>query len=113
MRAQRLATSGLPPADARREALRQFGDLEGVRDSCITLDTERERAMRRAIIWDGLRQDVAYAGRTLRRNAAFTAVVVLTLSLGIGANTAIFSLINALLLRPLPVRAPAELVALG
>jgi putative ABC transport system permease protein len=63
-------------------------------------------------IADSHSQDVRYALRTLRRSPGFSAVVIVSLALGIGANTAIFSLINALMLRALPVRAPAELVEL-
>ena len=61
---------------------------------------------------DRLPQDLRYTGRTLRRAPGFTAVAILSLALGIGANTAIFSLINAILLRSLPVHAPEQLVQL-
>ncbi|HKG95638.1 MAG TPA: ABC transporter permease [Gemmatimonadaceae bacterium] len=113
LRAQRLIAAGMPPELARAEALRQFGDVDAVRESCVTLDEERERAMARTNLLAELRQDVAYALRTLRRNAGFTAVVALTLGLGIGANSAIFTLVNAVILRPLDVREPGRLVAIG
>ena len=113
MRTQKLVALGLTPDAARREALRQFGDVNDVRQSCVTLDQERDRAMHRARVFDELRQDLVYAVRTLRRNVGFTVVVVLTLAFGIGANTAIFSLIDAMLLRQLPVVEPERLVAIG
>jgi putative ABC transport system permease protein len=113
MRTRRLIAFGMAPEAARREALRQFGDLDSVRQDCVTFDEERERTMRRRNLWDELRQDAAYALRTLRRNRGFTLVVALTLALGIGANTAIFTLVNALLLRPLDVAHPERLVAIG
>jgi predicted permease len=113
MRARRLVAGGMLPEDARAEALRQFGNVESVRQSCVTLDHQRERAMRRTNFLDELRRDVLYAFRTMRHNPVFTAVVVVTLALGIGANTAIFTLVDAILLRPLPVSEPDELVAIG
>src|ERR1044071_8000259 len=61
---------------------------------------------------DALRGDLLYAGRAMRRNLAFTAVVVLTLAVGIGANTAVFSVLNSVLLKPLSYPQPEELVAL-
>ncbi|HEY2378595.1 MAG TPA: ABC transporter permease [Gemmatimonadaceae bacterium] len=113
MRTQRLIACGMAPEAARREALRQFGDIDSVRSDCVTFDEERERTMRRRNYSEELRQDIAYAIRTLRRNAGFSLVVVLTLALGIGANTAIFTLIDSVLLRPLEVPRPEQLVAIG
>lgn len=113
MRTQRLIACGMPPDAARREALRQFGDVDSVRHDCVTYDEERERTMRRRNYSEELLQDLTYAARTLRRNLGFSLVIVLTLALGIGANTAIFTLIDAVLLRRLDVRTPEELVAVG
>jgi len=84
-----------------------------VRHSLITLDQERERTMQRATVFEELKQDVGYAARMLRRNPVFTLVAVATLSLGIGANTAIFALVDAVLLQRLDVPDPAQLVAVG
>src|SRR4051812_8271748 len=112
-RIERLVAGGLSRDDARREALKQFGELDSVRDSCVTLDRERDRAVRRTNILVELRQDLSYAARMLRHNLLFTSVIVGTLALGVGANTAIFTLIDAVLLRALPVRAPQELVQIG
>jgi predicted permease len=113
MRTRKLIDTGMPAADARAEALRQFGELRRVRQSCITLDEERERTMKRIRYADELRQDISFAARALRRNPAFTAVAVFTLALGIGANTAIFTLIDSVMLRPIPVHAPEELITIG
>ena len=113
MRAQRLVACGMSPEAARREALRQFGDMESVRRDCVIYDEERERTMRRRNYSEELAQDLAYAARTLRRNFGFSLVVVLTLGLGIGANTAIFTLINAVVLRQLDVAHADQLVSVG
>ena len=62
---------------------------------------------------DDLHRDLRYAGRMMRMNPVFVLVVVLTLGLGIGANTTVFSVINTLILNPMPVREPSELVAVA
>ena len=113
MRMQRLIAAGWSVDAARVEALRQFGDVMHVRDDCVTMDQQRERAMSRANLFGEVQQDVVYAFRTLRRNTGFTAVIVAALALGIGANTAIFTLIDAVIVRSLAVSHPEELVAIG
>ncbi|MGH7616324.1 MAG: ADOP family duplicated permease [Gemmatimonadaceae bacterium] len=113
MRAERLAAAGMSPEDAQREALRQFGDLGGVREDCVTMDEARAKTMRRTNVVQDLRQDIGFALRSLERNAGFASVVIGALALGIGANTSIFTLIDATLVRTLPVRNPTALVAIG
>jgi len=113
MRTQRLVASGWSAEAARQEALRQFGNVAVVREDCVIMDQQREKALHRAHIMGELWQDAAYALRTLRRNAGFTCVVVVALALGIGANTAIFTLIDAVVVRALPVSHPEQLVAIG
>jgi predicted permease len=113
MRIQQLISAGRSPEAARQEALRQFGDMERVRTSCVTIDKERERSMQRLKLFHEMRRDVQFAARMLSRNAGATLVLIATLALGIGANTAIFTLVDALLLKKLPVPAPDELVAIG
>ena len=93
---------GLSPEAARQAARRKFGS--------VTLAKEHARAVWVPVWLDQLRQDVGYGVRGLRRNRGFAAVAVITIALGIGANTAIFSLIDALMLRWLPVRNPQDLV---
>jgi predicted permease len=113
MRTQRLVERGLDPASARAQALRQFGDYDQVRSELLAIDTQQEKTAQRANYLAELRQDTLYAVRALRHNLGFALVVVLSLAIGIGANTAIFTLIDALLLRPLPVPEPDRLVVIG
>jgi hypothetical protein len=93
---------GMTPKQARSEALRRFGGVG------LTKGTYWETHALPAI--EILLQDLRYGFRMLRRNPGFTAVAVLSLALGIGANTAIFTLIRALMLKPLPIANPRGLV---
>jgi putative ABC transport system permease protein len=95
---------GLPPAEARRLAILELGGVEQAK--------ERVRTYRHGAWLDEAGRDVRYAFRMFVKYPGFTVIIVLTLALGIGANTAIFSLIDALMLRWLPVRNPQELVQL-
>jgi macrolide transport system ATP-binding/permease protein len=103
--AEDLIRSGVPREEALRQARIEFGGIEGVKEEC--------RDARGVNLVESVLQDVRYGLRMLRKSPGFTAVAVLTLALGIGANTAIFTLVHAVMLQTLPVRNPSELYRLG
>jgi putative ABC transport system permease protein len=99
---QEKIAAGMPPAEARRATMLEFGALESVREEC--------KDMRGVNLISDLIRDIKFGARMLRKNSGFTAIALLTLALGIGANAAIFSLVRGVLLRPLVNRDENRLI---
>jgi hypothetical protein len=104
LEADRLIAEGMPPPEAQAAAMRAFGNVAIVR--------ERFYESQRWMWFDQLLQDLRYGLRSLRKTPAFTVAVAITIALGVGANTAVFSLIDAVVLRSLPLPNAKELVFL-
>jgi len=105
-RIEELVSQGVPAEDARRRAAEEFGDVESVREQLRAIDDRLAKRRGHAEWLDGIRQDVAFAARSLRGSPGVATAIVLTLALGLGVNTAVFSLLDAIFLRP-----PAGVVA--
>jgi putative ABC transport system permease protein len=111
MRTREYVAAGMDPAAARDAAVRRFGNLSRVNQTCRQIGRRRDQDMRRTEYLSELTQDVMFACRQLLKSPGFSSVAILTLALGIGATSAIFSAVHAVVLRPLPVPNPDRIVA--
>ena len=112
MRTRELVERGMDPKAARELAVRRLGDIATLKRTMTTIGRKRDREMRVTLWLEELRHDLKFAFRQLKHSPAFTLVATLTLALGIGANSAIFALVDATLLRPLPYGQPDRLVSI-
>jgi putative ABC transport system permease protein len=110
MRTRELIERGMDPQTARETARRRLGDVATLKRTCLDLGRKRDRTMRVNLWLEELVADVRFAARQMKNSPGFAAVAALTLALGIGANSAIFALVDAILLRPLPLPEPSRLV---
>ncbi|HVS12323.1 MAG TPA: ADOP family duplicated permease [Thermoanaerobaculia bacterium] len=113
MRTDELIAEGWSPVEARREAERLFGDRPVLAARCHDEELRRRRTREKAHMLDTLRQDLKFAVRQLISRPGFTAAALLTLMLGIGATSALFSLVDGVLLRPFPWPQPERVVAVA
>ena len=107
-----LTAHGLTAAAAEHEAARRLGDATSYARACVEIDRRRQRRRRWEEIMGNFVRDLQFAGRLLRRSPGFAAAAIITLALGIGANTAVFSVYYGVLLRPLPFPEPDRLFML-
>ena len=112
MRVQALERTGLSHEDAIAEAQRKFGDVQDLRDYCVAIEVPHmQRALFRERMYSAW-QDLRFALRQCRRSPSFAFIASLTLALGVGATTAIFSVVDGVILKPLPFNHPQQLVQL-
>ena len=112
LRTRELIRGGMDPRSARELALQRMGDVATVKETCVNLGRKRDRRMRLGQWFEEFNHDVKFAFRQLRAAPVFTVIALTTLALGIGANSAIFALVDATLLRPLPYGNPDRLVTI-
>ncbi|MBC8086367.1 MAG: ABC transporter permease, partial [Phycisphaerae bacterium] len=112
MHTRDLIARGTSPAEARRQAEATLGDRKRLTDECKRLDHDIERSERRTLYLSELLQDAHFALRMLSRRRTFAAIAIATLAIGIGAATAIYSIVDSVLLRPLPFSEPDRIGAL-
>jgi putative ABC transport system permease protein len=110
LRTRELVERGIDPVIAQQQALARFGDVAQMEARLRDLGSSRDRVFARQDWWDEFRQDVRFAFRQAKRQPGFSAAAVLTLALGLGATTAIFSVVYAVVLRPLPFAHPDRTV---
>jgi hypothetical protein len=112
MRTRELVERGMDPKTARELATSRLGDIASLKRTMTNLGRKRDREMRVTLWLEELRDDLTFAFRQLKHSPAFTLVATVTLALGIGANSAIFALVDATLLRPLPFGEPERLASI-
>ncbi|MCP3097875.1 ABC transporter permease [Myxococcus sp. K15C18031901] len=110
MRTEEYIAKGMTPEAARAEALERFGCVEAYREETRMIDEAMASQRRLTELWDMVRRETRQALRSLARGPAFAVMAVLTLALGLGATTALYSVVDAVVLRPLPYAAPDRLV---
>ncbi|WP_408891312.1 ADOP family duplicated permease [Myxococcus faecalis] len=110
MRTEEYVAQGMTPEAARAEALARFGDVKAYREATHVIDERMAREERRTELWDMVARETRQALRSLARSPSFAVMAVLTLALGLGATTALFSVVDAVVLRPLPYADPERLV---
>ncbi len=113
MRTRELIDTGMDPRAAREAAARRLGDLRQLKRTCVDIGRKRDREMRLTQWLEEFKDDVKFAMRQLTGAPGFTLVAALTLALGIGATTSIFSVVHAVVLRPLPFPEPDRVLVVG
>jgi putative ABC transport system permease protein len=112
MRTEEYHSQGLPPKEARERAEARFGDVEKMKKAAYEAERNRIRTQERVLIMDGLKQDLQFALRQLWNRPGFSIIALAMLAIGIGANTAIFSVVQTILLQPLPFHEPGRILNL-